>query len=72
MRINIVDWLMMMMMMMGYEKGQLWGWRPKSTRSRDLGSTLPLRPTAAIWRQLLSRYMLSRFGQPIYVRCILF
>ncbi len=30
MRINIVDWLMMMMMMMGYEKGQLWGWRPKS------------------------------------------
>ena len=29
MRINIVDWLMMMMMM-GYEKGQLWGWRPKS------------------------------------------
>jgi len=26
MRINIVDWLMMMMMMMGYKKGQLWGW----------------------------------------------
>ena len=32
MRINIVDWLMMMMMMMIYEKGQLWGWRPMSHR----------------------------------------
>ena len=39
----------MMMMLASYEKGQLWGWRPKSTRSRDLGSTLPLRPTAAIY-----------------------
>src|SRR5437762_3513896 len=41
-RLDCVEWnnggvQRMMMMLASYEKGQLWGWRPKSTRSRDLG-----------------------------------
>ncbi len=40
----------------------------RALRSRDPGSTLPHRPTAAIWRQLLSKY--TRYHPSKLPRCV--